>query len=106
MRSSPPDRTRCSSFSQSPCSTRRQTGHLVQPVTPVTPPVTRCQFILESYYIDDVDARKLAAWLNISPDSVHRAIKRCRDGLRAVLADMRAPGSQVSTSKINQHNSY
>ncbi len=48
---------------------------------------SRCQFILESYYIDEVDAASLANWLRIAPDSVHMAIKRCRDRLRSILAE-------------------
>jgi RNA polymerase sigma-70 factor (ECF subfamily) len=61
---------------------------------------SRCQFILESYYIDEVNAQKLAEWLNIAPDSVHMAIKRCRDRLRAAVRDLTAPTSQLSVSKI------
>ena len=47
----------------------------------------RCQFILESYYIDEMDVVKLADWLGIASDSVHMAIKRCRDRLRSMLTE-------------------
>ena len=45
----------------------------------------RCRFILERYYIDEVESRLLATWLQIGADSVHVAIKRCRDRLRLEL---------------------
>jgi RNA polymerase sigma-70 factor, ECF subfamily len=60
---------------------------------------SRCQFILESYYIDEVDGGKLAEWLNIGPDSVHMAIKRCRDRLRKALADLTAQLAPPSITK-------
>jgi RNA polymerase sigma factor (sigma-70 family) len=56
---------------------------------------SRCQFILESYYIDEVDAIRLAGWLKIAPDSVHVAIKRCRDRLKTAVAKLTAPTSQL-----------
>jgi RNA polymerase sigma factor (sigma-70 family) len=45
----------------------------------------RCRFILERYYIDEMNSRRLADFLRIGPDSVHMAIKRCRDRLRDEL---------------------
>ena len=45
----------------------------------------RCQFVLESYYIDEVDSQKLAKQLGVGPDSIHVVIKRRRDRLREVL---------------------
>jgi RNA polymerase sigma factor (sigma-70 family) len=49
----------------------------------------RCQFVLESYYIDEMGAAKLAERLSVAPDSVHMVIKRCRDRLRQILAEPR-----------------
>jgi RNA polymerase sigma factor (sigma-70 family) len=46
----------------------------------------RCQYVLESYYIDEMNSAKLAEWLSVAPDSVHMVIKRCRDRLRQILA--------------------
>jgi RNA polymerase sigma factor (sigma-70 family) len=65
----------------------------------------RCQFILESYYINEVDARKLAEWLKIAPDSVHAAVKRCRDRLKAAVTDLTAPNSRVPVSQTKEPNS-
>jgi RNA polymerase sigma factor (sigma-70 family) len=48
---------------------------------------SRCQFILESYYIQEMDSSELARYLKVSPESVHMAIKRCRDKLRLILSD-------------------
>lgn len=48
----------------------------------------RCQYILDRYYIQELDSRTLAAKLGISPESVHMAIKRCRDRLRKLLVAM------------------
>lgn len=48
----------------------------------------RCRFILESYYVNEVDAHTLATELRISPDSVYMAIKRCRDKLRGILSPL------------------
>jgi len=48
----------------------------------------RCQAILESYYIDETDAATLASWLGLARDSVHMAIKRCRDRLRSILSEL------------------
>lgn len=45
----------------------------------------RCQFVLESYYIRGMRVKELASRLRIQPDSVHMAIKRCRDELRNIL---------------------
>jgi RNA polymerase sigma factor (sigma-70 family) len=45
----------------------------------------RCRFVLERYYIDEVDSRALAKQLQVGPDSVHVVIKRCRDRLRLEL---------------------
>jgi RNA polymerase sigma factor (sigma-70 family) len=45
----------------------------------------RCQFILESYYIRGMNAQELARRLKIQPRSVHMAVKRCREELRAIL---------------------
>ena len=47
----------------------------------------RCRFVLESYYIDQIEAAKLAERLSVAPDSVHMVIKRCRDRLRQILAE-------------------
>jgi RNA polymerase sigma factor (sigma-70 family) len=47
----------------------------------------RCQCVLESYYIDEMDPAKLASRLSVAPDSVHMVIKRCRDRLRQILAE-------------------
>ena len=47
----------------------------------------RCQRILQTYYIEEVKAETLAAMLDIAPDSVHMAIKRCRDRLRSILLE-------------------
>jgi RNA polymerase sigma factor (sigma-70 family) len=47
----------------------------------------RCRFVLESYYIDQIEAAKLAGRLSVAPDSVHMVIKRCRDRLRQILAE-------------------
>jgi DNA-directed RNA polymerase specialized sigma24 family protein len=60
----------------------------------------RCQFIIESYYIDEVDSGRIARWLKIGPDSVHMAIKRCRDRLRTVLADLT---TGVPRGRENRH---
>jgi RNA polymerase sigma factor (sigma-70 family) len=49
----------------------------------------RCQSILESYYINEVDAASLASWLGVSGESVHMAIKRCRDRLKSVVSELR-----------------
>jgi RNA polymerase sigma factor (sigma-70 family) len=48
----------------------------------------RCQYILDRYYIQELDSRSLAAQLGISPESVYMAIKRCRDKLRELLVAM------------------
>jgi RNA polymerase sigma factor (sigma-70 family) len=45
----------------------------------------RCQFILESYYIRGMRAEELARRLKIQTRSVHMAVKRCREKLRAIL---------------------
>lgn len=47
----------------------------------------RCQFILESYYITQMSAVELAQHLGVRPNSVHMAIKRCRDKLRNILEE-------------------
>jgi RNA polymerase sigma factor (sigma-70 family) len=47
----------------------------------------RCRFILQSYYIEEMETPKLAQHLNMATDSVHMALKRCRDRLRGVLGN-------------------
>jgi RNA polymerase sigma factor (sigma-70 family) len=47
----------------------------------------RCEFILERYYIMEMDSRDLARQLGVTAESVHMAVKRCRDRLRAILSD-------------------
>lgn len=49
---------------------------------------SRCQFILESYYIEEMDSVQLAHSLGIASESVHMTIKRCRDRLRTVLTEL------------------
>jgi RNA polymerase sigma factor (sigma-70 family) len=60
---------------------------------------SRCQFILESYYVNEMDSKDLAEMLNVSPDSVHMAIKRCRDRLRMAIADLTRSLSETMASK-------
>lgn len=64
---------------------------------------SRCQFILQSYYLNEVDPKKLAEWLKISPDSVHMAIKRCRDRLRIEVKDLTSSIAEAMTSKPKEH---
>lgn len=45
----------------------------------------RCQFIIEAYYVRELPSPELASRLGIAPESVHMAIKRCRDRLGAIL---------------------
>jgi RNA polymerase sigma factor (sigma-70 family) len=45
----------------------------------------RCRFLLERYYIGEVESSVLAQTLRLAPDSIHMALKRCRDRLRALL---------------------
>jgi RNA polymerase sigma factor (sigma-70 family) len=63
----------------------------------------RCQSVLESYYIDEIDAARLAGWLDVSGESVHMIIKRCRDRLRSVVAELRTdiarPAVTTNTEK-------
>jgi RNA polymerase sigma factor (sigma-70 family) len=61
----------------------------------------RCQGILESYYIDEIDAATIASRLGLGGESVHMAIKRCRDRLRSILSELTAgiPRSTVSSSR-------
>ncbi len=47
----------------------------------------RCQFVLQSYYINETDPKVLASWLEISPESIHMTIKRCRDRLKKILSE-------------------
>ena len=48
----------------------------------------RCRFLLERYYIAEVESRVLARSLGIAPESIHMAIKRCRDRLRGLLLSL------------------
>lgn len=48
---------------------------------------SRCQFILESYYIQEMNTEELARHLRIAPESVYMALKRCRDRLRLILLE-------------------
>jgi len=63
----------------------------------------RCRFIIESYYINEVDPKELAAWLNVAPDSVHMAVKRCRDRLRTVVQQLSSEVSAEIVSQPGQH---
>jgi len=56
----------------------------------------RCQYVLESYYIDGMNSAKLAEWLSVAPDSVHMVIKRCRDRLRQILAEPKFGAGEVT----------
>jgi RNA polymerase sigma factor (sigma-70 family) len=46
----------------------------------------RCRFLLDRYYLGEVDSSALARTLGVAPDSIHMVLKRCRDRLRALLA--------------------
>jgi len=50
----------------------------------------RCQFVLQSYYINETDPKILASWLAIGQDSIHMVIKRCRDRLRTIISEAEA----------------
>lgn len=58
----------------------------------------RCQSILESYYIDEIDAPTLASRLGIADDSVHMAIKRCRDRLRSIVSEWMGEASRTAVA--------
>jgi RNA polymerase sigma factor (sigma-70 family) len=60
---------------------------------------SRCQFILQSYYINEMDARTLASQLHVAPDSVHMVIKRCRDRLKSLLSKSESLLSLASTKR-------
>jgi len=47
----------------------------------------RCQYVLESYYINEMNTAKLAERLSIAPESVPMVTKRCRERLRQILAE-------------------
>jgi RNA polymerase sigma-70 factor (ECF subfamily) len=47
----------------------------------------RCQFVLESYYINAMKTADLAERLSIAPESVPMVTKRCRERLRQILAE-------------------
>lgn len=46
----------------------------------------RCRFVLESYYIQERDAKTIANELGISHDSFYVVLRRCREALRALLS--------------------
>lgn len=60
---------------------------------------SRCQFILQSYYINETDSRTLASQLQVAPDSVHMIIKRCRDRLKSLLSKSEGLLSLASTKR-------
>ncbi len=47
----------------------------------------RCQYVLESYYINEMKTVDLAERLSIAPESVPMITKRCRERLRQILAE-------------------
>jgi RNA polymerase sigma factor (sigma-70 family) len=49
----------------------------------------RCQYVLESYYINQMSTEKLAERLSVAPESVPMVTKRCRERLRQILAEPR-----------------
>jgi RNA polymerase sigma factor (sigma-70 family) len=49
----------------------------------------RCQYVLESYYINEMKTAELAERLSIAPESVPMITKRCRERLRQILAEPR-----------------
>jgi RNA polymerase sigma factor (sigma-70 family) len=46
----------------------------------------RCRHILESYYLRGDDSSAIASRIGVQRDSVHMALKRCRESLRRQLA--------------------
>ena len=60
----------------------------------------RSQFILKSYYLEQMPVATLAKLLGIRPCSVHMAIKRCRTQLGKILStDVRNCRAETSSHK-------